>query len=234
MRQGLALLRTILFTIVFYAGSVPLVSWGALVAPFSRSWLFALCSTWSRWFRWCARVFLGIRLTVIGDVPGGSTLVAIKHQSAFEAILTLSLFHRPAVVMKSELRRIPVWGFTSERHGSIFVNRSGSASTLRTMLRAGQAAAAQGRPVVIFPEGTRVPVGETPPLGAGFAGLYKLLKLPVVPVALNSGLIWPRSFIKHPGTVTVRFLPEIPVGLSRDAVEARVHAAINLDPVTGR
>lgn len=229
----MALLRSLVFLVIFYAGSVPLVSWGALVAPFSRSWLFKLCNVWSRWFRWCAGTFLGIRLRVEGDVPRGNVLVAMKHQSAFEAILTLSLFHRPAVVMKTELRRIPVWGFASERHGSIFVDRRGSASTLRTMLRAGQKAAAEGRPVVIFPEGTRVPVGEQPPLAAGFAGLYKILRLPVVPVAIDSGRVWPRGLVKHPGTITVRFLPAIPTGLDRETVEARVHTAINLDPVTG-
>ncbi len=228
----MALLRSLLFTVVFYIGSVPLVSWGAFVALFSRSWLFKLANVWSRWFRWCAGTFLGVRLRVEGEVPGGGVLVAIKHQSAFEAILTLSLFHRPAVVMKTELRRIPVWGFVAERHGSIFVDRSGSASTLRAMLRAGQQAAAEGRPIVIFPEGTRVPVGTQPPLAAGFAGLYKLLRLPVVPVALNSGLVWPHGFVKRSGTVTVRFLPVIPTGLDRATVEARVHTAINLDPVT--
>ena len=225
--------RALVFNLVFFAGSVPLVSWGAIVSTFSRPGLFKLANVWSRWFVWCARVFLGVRLRVEGTVPGGGTLVAIKHQSAYEAILTLSLFHRPAVVMKTELRRIPVWGYVAERHGSIFVDRSGSASTLRTMLRAGQAAAAEGRPVVIFPEGTRVAPGDAPPLGAGFAGLYKLLRLPVIPVALDSGRAWPRGLMKGPGTITVRFLPVIPTGLDRATVEARVHAAINRDPVAG-
>ncbi len=230
----MALLRSLVFTLVFYLGSVPLVTFIALVATVSRDGLFALCAVWSRWFRWCARVFLGVRLNVEGAVPSGNVLVAIKHQSAFEAILTLSLFHRPAVVMKTELRRIPVWGFAAERHGSIFVDRSGSASTLRTMLRAGQQAAAAERPIVIFPEGTRVPVGEAPPLAAGFAGLYKLLRLPVVPAAIDSGRVWRMGFVKHPGVITIRFLPVIATGLDRATVEARVHDAINRNPVTGR
>jgi 1-acyl-sn-glycerol-3-phosphate acyltransferase len=81
--------------------------------------------------------------------------------------------------------------------------------------------------VVIFPEGTRVGVGDAPPLAAGFAGLYKMLKLPVVPVALNSGSVWTRRFIKYPGTITMTLAQTIPPGLPRGDVEAQVHAAIN-------
>ena len=229
----IALIRTLVFTVVFYIGSVPLVLWGAFIAPFWRPFLFALADVWSQWFVWCARVFIGVRLHIEGPVPEGRVLVAMKHQSGYEAMLTLSLFWQPAVVMKAELERIPVWGYVARQHGSIFVDRSGSASTLRTMLRAGQQATAEGRPVVIFPEGTRVPVGAQPPLAAGFAGLYKLLKLPVVPAALDAGRIWPRGFVKHAGVITIRFFDAIPPGLPRDVIEARVHAAINRDPVHG-
>jgi 1-acyl-sn-glycerol-3-phosphate acyltransferase len=98
---------------------------------------------------------------------------------------------------------------------------------LRAMMKAAQAAVSAGRPVVIFPEGTRVAVGQTPPLAAGFAGLYKMLKLPVVPIALDSGTAWPKAFIKYPGTVTFKVGAPIPPGLPRDVIEAQVHAAIN-------
>ena len=136
--------------------------------------------------------------------------------------------------MKQELRKIPIWGLASARHGSIFVDRSGSAGMLREMMRQAQAAVGSGRPVVIFPEGTRVGVGETPPLAAGFAGLYKMLKLPVVTVALDSGSVWPKSFIKYPGTVHMKVGAPIPPGLPRGEVEARVHAAINALQAEGR
>ena len=95
------------------------------------------------------------------------------------------------------------------------------------MMRAAAAVVADGRPVVIFPEGTRVAVGQAPLLAAGFAGLYKILKLPVVPIALDSGSVWPRSFIKYPGTVSLRVGAKIGPGLPRDAIEAQVHEAIN-------
>jgi 1-acyl-sn-glycerol-3-phosphate acyltransferase len=96
------------------------------------------------------------------------------------------------------------------------------------MLKAGQAAVAAGRPLAIFPEGTRIPPGQQPPLQAGFAGLYRAFGIPVVPIALDSGRLWPRgSIIKKAGIVTVRFGAPIPPGLPRKEIEARVHAAIN-------
>ena len=224
----MALLRSTLFTLAFYLGSliiVPLVLLTGWLLP--GQLLFIGPKLWAGWFYWCARWLGGITLRVEGTIPEGPHLFALKHESAYEAIMTLWLFTRPAVVMKAELRAIPVWGAASARHGSIFVDRAGSSTMLRAMMKAAQAAVANGRPVVIFPEGTRVAVGQTPPLAAGFAGLYKMLKLPVVPIALDSGTVWPKAFIKYPGTVTVKIGATIPPGLPRDIVEAQVHAAIN-------
>ncbi len=227
MAAPLALLRSVLFTLVFYGGCGIIVPLVLVSGAISRRFLYLGPHLWGGWFVLCARWLAGVRLQVEGDIPPGQLLFALKHESTFETFLTLWLFDRPAVVMKAELRRIPIWGAAAARHGSIFVDRAGSAAMLRSMMRAAQAAVADGRPVVIFPEGTRTPVGETPPLAAGFAGLYKILKLPVVPVALDTGSGWPKAFIKHPGTVTLRFGAAIPAGLPRAAVEARVHTAIN-------
>jgi 1-acyl-sn-glycerol-3-phosphate acyltransferase len=223
-----ALIRTILFQIAFLGGSlvlVPLALLFGLAAP--GRLLFIGPKLWAGWFRLCSRAITGTRLRIEGSIPAGPHLFALKHESAFEAILTLWWFEKPAVVMKQELRAIPIWGLAAARHGSIFVDRSGSAGMLREMMRQAQAAVGQGRPVVIFPEGTRVGVGDAPPLAAGFAGLYKMLKLPVVPVALNSGSVWTRRFIKYPGTITMTLAQTIPPGLPRGDVEAQVHAAIN-------
>ena len=201
----LALVRTIIFQIMFMGGSLILVPLALLLGLLgSGQSLFIGPKLWAGWFRLCSRAIIGIRIEMDGEIPQGPQLFALKHESALEAILTLWWFERPAVVMKQELRRIPIWGLASARHGSIFVDRSGSAGMLREMMRQAQAAVASGRPVVIFPEGTRVGVGETPPLAAGFAGLYKMLKLPVVAVALDSGAKWPKSFIKYPGTVHMK------------------------------
>ncbi len=228
VRYLIALLRSIVFTAAFYLGSaiiVPLVLLTGWLAP--GRLLFLGPQIWAGWFYWCARWLAGIRLAIDGVIPDGPQLFALKHESAYEAIMTLWWFTRPAVVMKAELRRIPVWGAASHRHGSIWVDRDGSATMLRAMMKAAQGAVQQGRPVVIFPEGTRVGVGETPPLAAGFAGLYKILKLPVVPIALDSGRVWHRAFVKYPGTVHLKVGAAIPPGLARDEIEARVHAAIN-------
>jgi 1-acyl-sn-glycerol-3-phosphate acyltransferase len=231
LKTLVAFIRTVLFQCAFLGGSlilVPLALLLGLVAPRGGGPLLYIGpKLWAGWFRLTSRVITGVRIEISGDIPSGPHLFALKHESALEAILTLGWFERPAVVMKQELRRIPIWGLASARHGSIFVDRSGSAGMLREMMRQAQGAVAIGRPVVIFPEGTRVPVGATPPLAAGFAGLYKMLKLPVVPVALDSGSVWPKSFIKYPGTVHMVVGEPIPPGLPRDDVEARVHAAIN-------
>jgi 1-acyl-sn-glycerol-3-phosphate acyltransferase len=224
----MTLLRTLLFTLVFYGGTVLYVAAALLALPFGRRAVQAVANGWARFHRVCAAEILGIRAQVEGEVPGGAVLVASKHQSMFETIDLVVILGTPQVVMKRELARIPIWGWLATRYGMIAVDRSGGAPALRRMMKEGEAARAAGRPVVIFPEGTRVPLGETPPLQPGFAGLYRALGLPVVPVALDSGRLWPRHrFIKRPGTVTIRFGDPIPPGLPRREVERRVHAAIN-------
>ena len=228
----MALLRAILFNLVFLSGSILITSSIALAAPFSRRLVRWGAHQWARWFVWCARLFLGIRLVVRGRVPQEGVIVASKHTSMYETILTLYLFDHPAVIMKAELRKIPIWGFVADRHGSIFVERGKAGAALKAMLRQAKARAAEGRPIFIFPEGTRVPVGTSPPLKAGLFGVYGGLRVPVVPVAHDAGEFWTRGFTKRPGTVTVAFLPEVAAGLSREEMEAEVHAAINRDPRT--
>jgi 1-acyl-sn-glycerol-3-phosphate acyltransferase len=228
----MAVLGAILFNILFLAGSLLITTSIMIVSPFSRALVRWGSHIWACWFVWCSRVFLGIRLDVRGRIPQQGVIVACKHTSAYEAILTLYLFHHPGVVMKAELRKIPIWGFVAARHGSIFVERGKAGSALKNMLRQARARMDEGRPVFIFPEGTRVPVGTSPPLKAGLYGVYGGLKVPIVPIAHNAGLVWTRGFAKRRGTVTMTFLPEIPPGLPREEMEAAVHAAINRDPLT--
>jgi 1-acyl-sn-glycerol-3-phosphate acyltransferase len=147
----------------------------------------------------------------------------------YETLEMILMLDEPATVLKRELSDIPLFGWVTRRYGVIPIDRKGGATALRGMMRTAGVAIAELRPIVIFPEGTRVPVGEAPPLQPGFAGLYRVLKLPVVPVAVNSGRLWPRGrFIKRPGIVTMRFLDPIEPGLPRAEIEARVHAAINV------
>jgi 1-acyl-sn-glycerol-3-phosphate acyltransferase len=131
-------------------------------------------------------------------------------------------------VIKKELADIPLFGWMTRRYGVIAVERTAGAKALRALVEEGQRAIATGRPVIIYPEGTRVRVGEHPVLRSGFAALYRALGLPVVPVAVNSGRLWGRGFIHRSGTVTLKVGETIPAGLDRKSVEARVHAAINV------
>lgn len=223
----MALIRSILFALLFYLGSAVIVPIGAILGLFWTPAITGTARLWANWFRLLLPV-LGIRVVIRGTIPQHAVIVAAKHQSAFETIATLYLWNNPAVVLKAELMRIPFWGYLARRQGSIPVERDASTKAMRTMMRAAEAAVADNRPIIIFPEGSRMPVGEAPPLKPGVAGLYKMLKLPVVPVALDSGRVWPRNaFVKQAGTITLDFGEEIPAGLDRREAEARIHAAIN-------
>lgn len=223
----LAALRSALFMLVFYTGSLVYVFRAAAI---TRTPLGARRAAlgWARFHRRCTERILGIHTRVEGLIPDGPVLYAVKHESMYETLEMLLLVHDPAVMMKKELTDMPFWGGIALRHGAIPIDRAGGAKSLRALLAAARLAVADNRPLLIFPEGTRVPHGERAPLRAGFAGLYRQLGLPVVPVALDSGRVWPRrSFVKRPGVVTFRFAPVIEPGLDRDAVEALVHDQIN-------
>jgi 1-acyl-sn-glycerol-3-phosphate acyltransferase len=220
--------RSALFALFFYPGTLLFVLASMAVAPFGSGGVRAVTHGWALYHRLCAAWLLGISSRVEGIPPRGPALVAAKHQSMFETIEIVLLLDTPAVVMKRELADIPLWGRVAQSYGIIPVDRAGGATALRRMLRAAERAIAQGRPMVLFPEGTRVAPGEQPPLQPGFAGMYRALGLPVVPLALDSGRLWPRHrFVKRPGLITMRFGQAIPPGLPRKEVEARVHAAIN-------
>jgi 1-acyl-sn-glycerol-3-phosphate acyltransferase len=221
-------LRSLLFLLVFYGGTILFVLLGVAALPFGSRPVRAVANGWARFHRACARILLGIEMRIEGPVPQGGVLIAAKHEAMFETLELTALLADPAIVMKQELARIPGWGRLARSYGMIPVDRDGGAAALRAMVKAAGKAAAQGRPIVIFPEGTRVPHGEKPPLQPGFAGLYRALGLPIVPLALDSGRVWGRTPLgKRPGTITFRFGEPIPPGLKRQEAEARVHAAIN-------
>lgn len=221
-------LRSLAFMLVFYLGSTVYVVLGMPVALVAPATTRPVATSWGRFHRRCARWLLGQKVVVEGDLPPGDHLYVIKHESMFETIDVLCLFRYPAIVAKRELFDIPLWGGIARRYGLIPVERSAGAKALRALREAAGVARAQGRAVCIFPEGTRVPHGESPPLQSGFAGLYGLLKLPVVPIAIDSGRVSPRGkFMKRAGTITYKVGDVIPSGLDRREAEARAHAAIN-------
>lgn len=227
MARMMATLRSILFSLLFYPGTLIYVLTVIAVSPFGDRPVQAVVHGWSNYHHWLVTYVLGIRMAIDGRIPEGSYLIAIKHQAMVETIEALRLADKPVVVMKRELTRIPLFGWVTRRYGVIGVEREAGAKALRVMLAEGRKAVDRGRPVVIFPEGTRVPAGERPALRPGFAGLYRVLGLPVVPVAHDSGRLWGRGLAKRPGTIHFRVGEVIPAGLKREDIEARVHAAIN-------
>ena len=219
-------MRAIVYALIFYPGTLLFVTGCFVASLFSPAALRSTVRFWADFHHHLARL-LGTRLLVKGEVPRGAYLVAIKHQSMFETLEMVRLVDTPIMVIKRELSRLPAFGWATRRYGVIPVDRGAGPKALREMLGEAKAALATGRPVIIYPEGTRVGPGETPPLQSGFAGLYRALGMPVVPVAVDSGRIWGANLPKGPGTVHFLIGEPIPPGLKREEIEARVHAAIN-------
>ena len=219
--------RSLLFAALFYSATALWVLAGIVATLFGRRPTLAVVLSWVGVHRWLTRHVLGIVTHIEGAIPDGPHLIAVKHQAMYETLEMVRLTHLPVIVIKKQLVDIPLFGFMTRRYGVIPIERSAGAKALRSLLTEAKLAVASGRAVMIFPEGTRVAPGQTPPLRSGFAGLYRALGLPVVPVAVDSGKLWGRGLIKRSGTVTFRISETIPAGLKRDEVEARVHAAIN-------
>lgn len=220
-------MRALLFTLIFYPGSVYYVGLAPIVALFGQKALIRHVYGWARFHQWCTRKLLNVDWRVEGEMPTEPVLIAMKHEAMYETVQSLLLLDRPAPVFKRELLKIPLWGQALRSYGGIIVDREAGASAMRIMLAEAKELTAAGRPILIYPEGTRVPHGEAPEIKPGIAGLYRMLKLPVVPVACDSGRFIPRKGPKRPGTITFKVGETIPPGLPREEFEARVHAAIN-------
>lgn len=225
---AVAFVRSLLFAVLFYGLTVPLLLAALVGGRFGHGGTAPFAHAWARLHRWLTRWVLGQRVVIEGTLPSEPMFIVSKHESMFETIDALYLFERPVIAAKRELAQIPVWGTIARAYGLLVVDRAGGASALRTIRAEALAAFAAGRPVLLFPEGTRVAHGTSPPLKSGFAGLYSVLRTSVLPVAVDSGRVSPRNrFLKRPGTITYRIGEPIPPGLPRREAEQRVHAAIN-------
>jgi 1-acyl-sn-glycerol-3-phosphate acyltransferase len=219
--------RSLLYAALFYPATLLWVMGGLVASLFGQRPTLAVVLSWVEVGHWLARHVLGIRIRVEGEIPAGPHLIAVKHESMFETIEMVRLTRLPVIVIKKELADLPLFGLMTRRYGVIPVERSAGAKALRDLVAEGRQSLATGRPVIIYPEGTRVRVGEAPPLKSGFAALYRTLGLPVVPVAVNSGRLWGRGPVHRPGTVIFKVGETIPPGLKRDEIERQVRAAIN-------
>lgn len=226
----LTVVRSALFAVAFYGATALIAIVGApgfLLLPQRRA--MSLVRLWGRVGIFLLRVVAGVRTEIRGreNIPCGKALVASKHQSMFETFALLPLLRFPSAVLKRELAQIPVFGLWTVKTGMIPVDRDKGASALRKLSTRAQAELAKGRQIIVFPEGTRRSPGAPPDYQSGIALLYKTLDVPVVPVALNSGLFWPRrSFRRYPGTIVVEFLPPIPPGLSSKTFLEALQTAI--------
>ena len=222
-------LRSLLFNIFFYAWTTLCLIVGLPLLLGPRIWIYYLGRIWAYPIILALRLVcgLGYRVRGRGNLPQGPVLLAAKHQSAWETIIFSILLWDHSFVLKKELLSIPLFGLFLSRARHIPVDRRAGSKALRQMVAEAKQIARAGRPIVIFPEGTRVAPDQHRPYQPGVAALYGQLGIPVVPVALNSGLFWRRnSFWKLPGRITLEFLPAIPAGLPRKAFLERLETAI--------
>ena len=222
-------LRSLAFNVGWYVGSTILAIVGSPILLMSRRCVVAWSLFWIDfclgWLRVTCR--LTHRVGGLENMPASPVIFACKHQSSWETLAFSKLFPNSAIVLKRELLFIPIVGWAMARVGNIAVERGDGAAALRGLVRQAKAAIADGRSILIFPEGTRTPVGSQRPYQVGAAALYRQLGVPVVPVALNSGLFWGRrQFIKWPGVIDVEVLPAIPPGLGREAFMATLRERI--------
>lgn len=223
-------LRSLVFNFAFAVATIVLAIVGLPVLLGPRRWASAYGRFWARVCTILLRVIVGLRWEVRGAPPKGAALIAAKHQSAWETLAFTLILDRPAFIMKRSLLWAPPYGPYLAKAGMVAINRGGGAKALRAMMTAAADMAASGRPIVIFPEGTRKAPHAAPDYHPGVAALYRGLEAPLVPVALNSGVFWGRnSFTKRPGKIIVEFLEPIDSGLDRRAfmalLEDRIESA---------
>lgn len=226
------MLRSITFFVAFYVVTALYLVLGSWLLLGPRRWAMEGLRQHALACLWLLNVICGIRVEVRGreKLPRTPYLVCSKHQSAWDTFGLIPVFTDPAMVMKAELGRIPFYGWFSHKFEHIFVRRDKGPSALKAMIRDARERAADNREIVIFPEGTRRAPGAPPDYKPGYVALYEGLGLPCVPVALNSGLYWPRrSYRRYPGTVVVEILDPVPAGLKRSdarrVIEERIETA---------
>jgi len=214
------LIRSFLFQVAFYGWTVFCCFALLWMLLLPRKGMIAVVRWYLRSLTVLERWIIGLRYEVKGleHVPGdGPVLIAAKHQSAWETLKLHLIFDDPAIVLKRELLWLPIWGWYAWKARLIPVDRGKRGAAIASLIRGAKQRKAEGRQIVIFPQGTRLPVGVYRPYKVGIASLYAALDLPIVPMALNSGVFWARhSFLRRPGTITIEFLPPIPAGLPRE------------------
>ncbi len=220
MGMAMIWLRSALYAVWFWGTLLIMASIGQLLPG---GWIPAYAGMWARVVE-AGLWIVGVRVEITGldRLPQyGPVLIASQHQSEFDTIVWHRLLRDCRYVVKTELLRLPLFGRLIRRSVQIAVDRAGGAATMRKLLRDGAATLAAGRQLVIFPEGTRVPLGQTAPLQPGVAAMAAQAGIGVVPVATDSGHCWPgKSFLKRPGVIRIEICHPLPPGLTRTALLA--------------
>ena len=223
------LFRSIAFNVLFYLNTIIylLIALPTFFMPYRA--IIAVAKSWGRTNLVLLRAVAGIDYEIRGreKIPPGPLIVAAKHQSAWETFALLSLFDNPLFIVKRELEWIPIFGWLMIKGRMVPVDRSAGSQALIAMTGRAKVELAAGRQLIIFPEGTRRPAGAEPRYKFGVAHLYAATGVPCLPVALNSGLFWPRRSIRRlPGTVLVEILDPVAPGLDKDVFFKRLQSDI--------
>ena len=211
-------LRSLVFNTLFMSVTAFCAVIAMPLLPFHPRYIHHFISLWARFIIWLLRIICNIRVEVTGleHMAPGAAIIASKHQSAFDTFVWPALLDQPSYVLKRELLDLPFWGRVARHSGAVAVDRDGGGPALRAMVRDAKRVLDEGRPLVIFPEGTRSAPGEKLPYLPGVAALVMGSGVPCYPVATNSGRHWGRrAFHKKPGVIAISILPALPAGLAR-------------------
>lgn len=217
--QPVLVLRSLLFNLAFYANNVvQMIVWTPFYFFGPRRFAWRIVRFWSRSHLWLMKVIAGTDHLVRGadKLPQGGCIIAPKHQSAWDTIAFLPWWPDPIYILKRELMWVPLFGWYIARMKMIAIDRGNREQAIKAINAGAQVAVAEGRQIIIYPEGTRRPPGAEPAYKTGIVHLYERLNVPVVPIAHVAGLYWPRRrFLRHPGLIEVEVLDPIEPGLSR-------------------
>jgi 1-acyl-sn-glycerol-3-phosphate acyltransferase len=228
-RSVMLVVRSILFTILFYLTLLVLMVFGLPMMLGGRRGVFALANAWRIASVWLLDRICGLKVEYRGidNIPPGAALIAAKHQSFLETFALLKYAPDFAIILKRQLTYIPVFGLYLVASKQIAIDRARGRQALRQIEEAARPVLAAGRQIFIYPEGTRRPPGAPPKYKAGVAAIYAANTAPCLPVAVNTGLFWRRrGLLRRPGVAVIEYLPPIPPGLSRDAFAARLQNEI--------
>ncbi len=230
----MVILRSFLFNFLFYAALIILMIIGLPTLLAGRNAAFLVARTWTGMSIWLLRVICGVKVEFRGvsNIPAGPSIIASKHQSLLETFALIKHGADFTFILKRELTLLPFFGWYLRATEQIAIDRKSGRAALDEVIEKSSLALSEGRQVFIFPEGTRRPVGAEPKYKTGVAHIYAATNAPCVPVALNTGVFWPRrSFLRRPGTVVIEYLEPIASGLERSAFAAllqeRIESATN-------